>query len=144
MDANYAAWRRLDRLFRLRRHLGRFLYTRYLYTTNSLAGASEAYRDIMMDACQVDYPQEYYLLDWDWQYTSLTALRGWSLTYALLGDAARAVCRGLVSQLPTPGSGYGSTGIALWESSVEALRDQLTGSAWDGELFAAALMGEDV
>src|SRR6266571_669353 len=45
VDQNYAAWRCLDRLYRLRRHLGRFLYTRYLYTANSLAGASEAYRD---------------------------------------------------------------------------------------------------
>ena len=37
----------------------------------------------MMDACHVDYPQEYYLLDWDWDYTTLTTLRGWSLTSAL-------------------------------------------------------------
>lgn len=81
VDGDYTAWRRLDLLYRLRRHLGRFLYTRHLYTTNSLAGAAEAYRDIMMDACHVDYPQEYYLLDWDWEYTTLNILRGWSRRY---------------------------------------------------------------
>lgn len=143
VDSNYAAWHRLDRLFRLRRHLGRFLYTRYLYTTNSLAGASEAYRDIMMDACLVDYPQEYYLLDWDRQYTTLTSLRGWSLTYALL-----EMLRGQFAAdwFRTHDAGewlrqywYGALG-----ERVEALRDQLTGSAWDGELFATALVREDV
>ena len=143
VDANYAAWHRLDRLFRLRRHLGRFLYTRYLYTTNSLAGASEAYRDIMMDACLVDYPQEYYLLDWDWQYTSLTALRGWSLTYALLG-MLRAQFAADWFRTPDAGEWLRQYWHSALGERVEALRDQLTGSAWDGELFAAALMGEDV
>ena len=141
VEANYAAWRRLDRLFRLRRHLGRFLYTRYLYTTNSLAGASEAYRDIMMDACLVDYPQEYYLLDWDWQYTTLTGLRGWSLTYALL-----EMLRGQFAVDWFRNHDAGDWLRQYWHGalgeSVEALRDQLTGSAWDGELFAAALIDE--
>jgi hypothetical protein len=143
VDSNYAAWHRLDRLFRLRRYLGRFLYTRHLYTTNSLAGASEAYRDIMMDACLVDYPQEYYLLDWDWQYTTLTSLRGWSLAYALLEM--------LREQFATDWFRIYDTGEWLrqyWYSAlgerVEALRDQLIGSAWDGELLAAALVREDV
>jgi hypothetical protein len=91
------------------------LYTRHLYTANSLAGASEAYRDIMMDACHVDYPQEYYLLDWDWDYTSLTVLRGWSLTAALLGALHEQFAADWFRN-PPPESGYASTGIALWES----------------------------
>jgi hypothetical protein len=143
VDANYLAWRRLDRLFRLRRHLGRFLYTRYLYTSNSLAGAAEAYRDIMMDACHVDYPQEYYLLDWDWQYTTLTVLRGWSLTYALLEALHEQFA---VDWFRNPDAGQWLQ--EYWHSAlgerVEASRDRLLGSAWDAELFAAALRRDDV
>lgn len=142
VDQNYTAWHRLDCLYRLRRHLGRFLYTRYLYTTNSLAGAAEAYRDIMMDACHVDYPQEYYLLDWDWEYTTLTTLRGWSLAYALL--------RGLREQYAEDWFRNPDAGEQLrqyWHSAcgerLEDLRDHLLGTAWDADLFAEALMRED-
>jgi hypothetical protein len=142
VDQNYTAWRRLDRLYRLRRQLGRFLYTRHLYTTNSLAGAAEAYRDIMMDACHVDYPQEYYLLDWDWNYTTLTILRGWSLTSALQ--------RGLCEQYGEDWFRNPDAGEQLrqyWHSAfgerLEDLRDHFLGTAWDAEIFAGALMRED-
>jgi hypothetical protein len=142
VDQNYTAWRCLDRLYRLRRSLGRFLYTRYLYTTNSLAGASEAYRDIMMDACHVDYPQEYYLLDWDWDYTSLTALRGWSLTTALLGALHEQFA---VDWFRSPEAGewlrqYWSSALG---ERIEDLRDHFLGTAWDAELFATALVSQD-
>lgn len=82
VDENYRLWRRLDRLYRLRRQLGRFLFTRHLYTTDSLAGAADVYRDLMMEACCVDYAPEYYLLDVDWHYESVTAL--WSRSLACL------------------------------------------------------------
>src|SRR5215831_6598319 len=142
VDQNYAAWRCLDRLYRLRRFLGRFLYTRHLYTANSLAGASEAYRDIMMDACHVDYPQEYYLLDWDWEYTALTILRGWSLTYALQ--------RVLGEQYAEDWFRNPDAGEQLrqyWQSALgerlEDLRDRLLGTAWDADLLATALVHQD-
>ena len=142
VDQNYTAWRRLDRLYRLRRHLGRFLYTRHLYTTNSLAGAAEAYRDIMMDACHVDYPQEYYLLDWDWDYTTLTTLRGWSLTSAL----QRVLCEQYAEDwFRNPDAGEQLR--QYWHSALgerlEDLRDHFLGTAWDADLFAAALTRED-
>jgi hypothetical protein len=142
VDSNYAAWRRLDLLFRLRRHLGRFLYTRHLYTTNSLAGASEAYRDIMMDACHVDYPQEYYLLDWDWQYTTLTPLRGWSLTYALLGTLREQFAADWFRN-PDAGEWLRQYWHSALGERVEAIRDQLIGHAWDAELFATVLARQD-
>src|SRR5262245_33637618 len=142
VDQNYTAWRRLDRLYRLRRHLGRFLYTRYLYTANSLAGAAEAYRDIMMDACHVDYPQEYYLLDWDWDYTTLTILRGWSLTSAL----QRVLCEQYAEDWfrnPDAGEQLRQYWHSALGEDLENLRDHFLGTAWDAEIFAAALTSED-
>src|SRR5215471_1722133 len=142
VDQNYIAWRRLDRLYRLRRHLGRFLYTRHLYTTNSLAGAAEAYRDIMMDACHVDYPQEYYLLDWDWDYTTLTILRGWSLTFALQGVLGEQYAE---DWFRNPDAGEQLR--QYWQSALgerlEDLRDRLLGTAWDADLLATALVHQD-
>ena len=84
VDADYLSWRRLDRLYRFRRQLGRFLFTRHLNTSESLADASAAYRDIMMEACHIDYSPAYYLVDWDWQYTSLGFWQGWGIAYAML------------------------------------------------------------
>jgi hypothetical protein len=119
------------------------LYTRYLYTTTSLAGAADAYRDLMMAACHVEYSQEYYLLDWDWDYTTLMVLRGWSLTAALLG-ALRA--QGAPEWFRHPAVGEWLR--QYWESAlgarVEDLRDRLLGTTWDAELFATALVRQDV
>jgi hypothetical protein len=143
VDQNYTAWRRLDRLYRLRRHLGRFLYTRHLYTTNSLAGAAEAYRDIMMDACHVDYPQEYYLLDWDWEYTTLTILRGWSLAYALLGVLREQYAEDWFRN-PEAGEQLRQYWHSALGERLEGLRDRFLGTAWDAEIFARALIREDV
>ena len=84
VDADYLSWQRLDRLYRLRRQLGRFLFARHVCTSESAADAAEAYRDIMMEACHVDYAASYYVIDWDWQYSSLAFWRGWSLAYTLL------------------------------------------------------------
>jgi hypothetical protein len=83
-DGNYWSWLRLDRLYRLRRQLGRFLYTRYVSSAGTFIGAQEAYRELMMQACLVDYPAAYYLVDWDWQYTSVDFIRGWSVAYGVL------------------------------------------------------------
>jgi len=143
VDQNYVAWRRLDRLYRLRRHLGRFLFTRYLYTTGSLAGASEAYRDMMMEACHVDYPQEYYLLDCDWEYTTLTVLRGWSLTYALLQALREQFAEDWFDN-PDAGEWLRQYWYSALGERAETLRDAFLGTSWDAELFAAALIGEDV
>jgi len=142
VDQNYTAWRRLDRLYRLRRHLGRFLYTRHVYTTNSLAGAAEAYRDIMMDACHVDYPQEYYLLDGDWEYTTLTVLRGWSLTYALQRVLGEQYAEDWFRN-PDAGEQLQQYWHSAFAERLENLRDQLSGTSWDAALFAAALIRED-
>lgn len=138
VDQNYATWRCLDRLYRLRRALGRFVFTRYLYTNNSLAGAGEAYRDLMMEACHVDYPQEYALFDADWEYTALTALRSWSLTAALL-ETLRTQFAHDWFRNPDAGDWLRAYwGSALGER-LEERRDVLLGMAWDAEVCTASL-----
>lgn len=139
VDSNYTAWRRLDRLYRLRRQLGRFLYTRYLYTTTSLAGAAEAYRDLMMEACCTDYAQEYYLLDWDWQYTSLTTLRGWSLTYAMLASIEDIFADDWFRN-PDLGAWLRQYWDGALGQRLEDLRDHFAGTAWDAEVFTNLLV----
>jgi hypothetical protein len=143
VDRNYWSWLRLDRLYRLRRQLGRFLYARYLSTAGTLAGASEAYREIMMQACQVDYPAAYYLVDWDWQYTSLAFFRGWSVAYGLL-ETIRQQFDDDWFRHPDAG-GWLRT---YWHSAMgESVVDLLThfwGSGWDASHIAARLISDQV
>jgi hypothetical protein len=96
----------------------------------------------MMDACHVDYPQEYYLLDWDWDYTSLTVLRGWSLTAALL-EALHEQFAADWFRNPEAGEWLRQYWSSASEERVEDLRDRFLGTAWDAELFATALMRQD-
>jgi hypothetical protein len=142
-DGNYWSWLRLDRLYRLRRQLGRFLYARYLSTAGTLAGASEAYREIMMHACQVDYPAAYYLVDWDWQYTSLSFFRGWCMAYGLL-EAVRQQFADDWFCNPDAGAWL----RAYWQSALgESALDLLThfwGSGWDASTVARCLISDDV
>lgn len=141
VDANYWPWRRLDRLYRLRRQLGRFLYAQYVATADSLAGAEEAYREIMMDACQVDHHPAYYLVDWDWTYTSLAFFRGWRLAYTLL-DALRQ--QFAYDWFRNPDSGPWLRefwGVALGENADE-LPEQLGVVPWDVTWLAEFIMDE--
>jgi hypothetical protein len=139
VDTSYTVWRCLDRLYRLRRALGRFLYTRYLYTNNSLAGASEAYRDLMMDACHVDYPQEYYLLDWDWEYSTLTTLRSWSLAATVL-EMLQTQFAGDWFRNPDMSAWLQEYWASVLGERLEEVRDGLLGTTWDAEIGARALL----
>jgi hypothetical protein len=142
-DGNYWSWLRLDRLYRLRRQLGRFLYARYVTTAGTLAGASEAYREIMMQACSVDYPAAYYLVDWDWQYTSLDFFRGWSVAYGLLEGIQRQFD---MDWFRSPDAGEWLR--RYWQSALgEPVAELLThfwGEGWDASVIAAHLMSEEV
>lgn len=141
VDGDYWAWRRLDRLYRLRRQLGRFLYTRQVCTADSLAGAQEAYRDIMTDACLVEYPAAYYLVDWDWSYTSLAYIRGWGLAYGLM-QTARQLFADDWFRNPASGVWLRDYWRAALGETVEALCQECTGSAWEASWFAAWLNDE--
>ena len=142
IDGDYWPWRRLDRLYRLRRQLGRFLYARHLSTAHSLAGAQDAYREIMMTACQVDYSPAYYLADWDWQYASLAFLRGWSLAFALL-ESVRQQFGYDWFRNPDSGAWLCTYWHGALGEDVEALLKRLVGTSWDATLFADILTHED-
>jgi hypothetical protein len=141
VDGDYWPWRRLDRLYRLRRQLGRFLYTRQVCTADSLAGAREAYRDIMTDACLVEYPAAYYLVDWDWSYTSLALWRGWGLACGLL-QAARQLFADDWFRNPDTGAWLRGYWRAALGEAAEALFQELTGSPWEASWFATLLNDE--
>lgn len=143
VDADYWLWHRLDRLYRLRRQLGRFLYTQHISSAESLAGAQEAYREIMMDACQVAHHPAYYLVDWDWTYTSVTFFRGWKLAYRLLDTLQQQFSH---DWFRNPDSGLWLREYwrgALGET-IEALQQQVGGGPWDVTQFAACLIDEAI
>jgi len=140
-DSNYGPWKRLDRLYRLRRQLGRFLYTRHLYTTASLAGAQDAYREIMMNACQVDHPAAYYLTDWDWQYSSLSFFRGFAVAYALLGAVQQRFAEDWFRN-PDAGAWLCTYWQGALGERLEDLLQHLHGTAWDAALFAEVFTNE--
>jgi hypothetical protein len=130
-------------LYRLRRQLGRFLYARYLSTAGTLAGASEAYREIMMQTCQVDYPAAYYLVDWDWQYTSLAFLRGWSVAYGLL-EAIQQQFDADWFRHPEAGGWLRTYWHGALGESVADLLTHFWGSNWDASHVAARLISDQV
>lgn len=138
VDSHYMLWHRLDRLYRLRRQLGRFLYTRHVYRQASLSGAQDAYREIMQNACLVDHAPAYYLLDWDWQYTSLTVWRSWAVAYGVLHTLQQQFA---ADWFRNPDAGAWLMGFwhgALGET-VEALCQRLYGTAWEASLLAESL-----
>ena len=140
-DDDYVLWRRLDGLYRLRRQLGRFLFTRHIYTTDSLAGAAETYRDVMMEACCVDYAPEYYLLDVDWQYESAAAVWSQSLAFVLEENLRRQFS---ADWFRNPESGdwlrqYWSS--ALGEPVKDLLQRHLNASEWSAA-WVAEMFGE--
>jgi hypothetical protein len=141
VDADYLSWQRLDRLYRLRRQLGRFLYSRHVCTSESSADAAEAYRDIMMEACHVDYAAAYYVMDWDWQYTSLAFWRGWSLAYTLLDTLHDHFAS---DWFRNPESGEWL--LQYWSQAlthrVDTVLSGLLGRDWEATLLAEALCEE--
>ena len=139
VDENYRLWRRLDRLYRLRRQMGRFLFTRHLYTTDSLAAAAEVYRDLMMEACCVDYAPEFCLLDADWHYESVAALWSQRLALGVVDELRR---RFSADWFRNPDSGawlrqYWSA--ALGQPVSELLGSHLDDAQWTAARFAEVL-----
>jgi hypothetical protein len=143
VDRHYGLWHRLDRLYRFRRQLGRFLFAYQLSSMDSLAGVQDMYREVMMAACQVDYTPAYCLVDWDWSFTSLAMLRGWSLSYLLLETVQLQFGD---DWFRSPDSGvwlcdYWATAVG---ESVEELYQRFSSIDWTPERLAEVLGREEI
>jgi hypothetical protein len=69
----------LERLYIVRRYIGKCLYERTFYEDSALDGKDEAYRDALRRACGFSYPEAYYLYDIDPGFGSFWNMRGWML-----------------------------------------------------------------
>lgn len=69
----------LERLFIVRRYIGKCLYERTLYEDFVLDGKEEAYRDALRKACGFSYPEAYHLHDSEPGFTTFWSVRGWFL-----------------------------------------------------------------
>jgi hypothetical protein len=138
VDRHYWLWHRLDRLYRFRRQLGRFLFAYQMSSMESVAGAQDAYREIMMDACQVDYAPAYCWVDWDWSFASFAMLRGWRLSYLML-DTIRLQIGDDWYRNPESGGWLRDHWSAAVGSRIEDLYQQFAYADWTPELFAEAL-----
>jgi hypothetical protein len=70
----------LERLYLVRRYIGKCLYERTFYEDSVLDGKEEAYRDALRRACGFTYPEAYYLHDIDPGFGTLWNVRGWALS----------------------------------------------------------------
>jgi hypothetical protein len=69
----------LERLYIVRRYIGKCLYERTFYEDSAFDGKEEAYRDALRRACGFSYPEAYYLHDIDPMFSALWNVRGWLL-----------------------------------------------------------------
>jgi hypothetical protein len=79
----------LERLFIVRRYIGKCLYERTFYEDSNLEGKEEAYRDAMRRACGFTYPEVYYLFDIEPNFAAFWQTRGWLLGAHLRQQASR-------------------------------------------------------
>jgi hypothetical protein len=120
----------LERLFIVRRYIGKCLYERTLYEDAALEGIDEVYRDALRRACGFSYPPAYYLYDVEPGFATLWHVRGWLLSAHLRRQLqqqypaewfrepnALEACRELWSQSPY--------------HTVEALGERVGGSSAD-------------
>ncbi len=70
----------VERLFIVRRYIGKCLYERVLYEDPALDGKEEVYMDALRSACGFSYPEAYFLHDVEPGFGTLWRLRGWILS----------------------------------------------------------------
>jgi hypothetical protein len=70
----------LERLYLVRRYIGKCLYERTFYEDSVLDGKDEAYRDALRRACGFAYPEAYYLYDIEPDFSTFWNVRGWAMS----------------------------------------------------------------
>jgi hypothetical protein len=131
----------LERLFIVRRYIGKCLYERTFYADSALDGKDEAYRDALRRACGFAYPEAYYLYDIDPGFGSFWNVRGWAL--------CATIHRRLQQQYAEEWFREAEALLALqefWRQSpsrpVEALMGQVGGTPLDVDAVVADLLGD--
>lgn len=131
----------LERLFIVRRYIGKCLYERTLYEDFVLDGKEEAYRDALRKACGFAYPEVYYLHDVEPGFTTLWTVRGWLLSAHLRQQLRRQYADEWFRE-PDALEALRE----FWASSpyhtIEALTERLGGSMTDVAPVVADLLSE--
>jgi hypothetical protein len=131
----------LERLYLVRRYIGKCLYERTFYEDAILDGKEEAYRDALRQACGFTYPEAYYLYDIDPGFGTFWNVRGWVFSAFMRHqlqqeyaeewfrepDALRAV-QGVWRQSPY--------------RTLEGLEEQMRGAAQSVDAAVADLLGD--
>jgi hypothetical protein len=131
----------LERLFIVRRYIGKCIYERTFYEDSALDGKDEAYRDALRRACGFTYPEAYYLYDIDPGFSSFWNVRGWAL--------CASMHRRLQQQYAEEWFREPEALLALqefWRQSpsrpVEALMGQVSGEPLDVDAVVADLLSD--
>jgi hypothetical protein len=131
----------LERLYIVRRYIGKCLYERTFYEDSTLDGKDEAYRDALRGACGFSYPEAYYLYDIDPGFGAFWNVRGWVL--------CAYIRRQLQQQYAEEWFREPDARLALQEfwrqtpyRTVEALAEQVGGSPLSVDAVVADLLSD--
>jgi hypothetical protein len=131
----------LERLYVVRRYIGKCLYERTFYEDSGLDGKEEAYRDALRRAIGLTYPESYYLYDIDPGFSSFWNVRGW-----VLGASIRQQLQRLYAEEWFREPDARMALHAFWQQSpshtLEDLLTQVNGSTLGVDAVVADLLND--
>jgi len=131
----------LERLYLVRRYIGKCLYERTFYEDSVLDGKEEAYRDALRRACGFTYPEAYYLYDIDPGFGTFWNVRGWTLSAFIRHQLQQQYAEDWFREPDALRALQ-----ALWRQSpyytLEALREQMSGAPPLVDAVVADLLGD--
>jgi hypothetical protein len=131
----------LERLYIVRRYLGKCLYERTLYEVFTLEGKEEAYRDALRKACGFSYPETYYLYDVEPGFATLWQMRGWMLTAHLRAQLQRQYAEEWFRE-PDALAALGDLWFQSPYQSAETLVEKIGGTMVHVDAVVADLLSE--
>jgi hypothetical protein len=131
----------LERLYLVRRYIGKCLYERTFYEDSALDGKEEAYRDALRRACGFAYPEVYYLYDIDLGFGTFWNVRGWALSASIRRQLQRQYAEEWFREPDALRALQ-----EFWRQSpyraVEALVEQESGAPLDVDAMVADLLSD--
>jgi hypothetical protein len=132
---------RLERLYLVRRYIGKCLYERTFYEDSVLDGKEEAYRDALRRACGFTYPEVYYLYDIDPGFGTFWNVRGWLFSAFMRQQLQQQYAEEWFREPDALRALH-----ALWRQSpyrtLESLLEQVSGAPQYVEAVVADLLGD--